>query len=143
MYRLHVDAMGHRPRASPVFVPRIFYGQLLRIFQVHIPSMPDHRIDAETIVFALIQQCTITSCNTELNISYYRQMGTTEVVDLRVVQCAVGRIFDRNHWAIIDWRGVLGNMDYVGDEDDTDDDGKQKGIQISIHSFAHIFTSRT
>jgi hypothetical protein len=94
--------------------------------------MPDLHISAETIVFALIQQCTIVSRNTELNIPYYRQMGTTEVVDLCVVQCAVGRIFDRNHWAIIDRRGVLGNMDYVGDEEDTDDDGKLKHPNIIL-----------
>jgi hypothetical protein len=116
--------MAHRPRASPVFVPRIYYGQLLRVFQVYIPSMPQLCINAETIVFALIQQCTIVSYSTELNIPYYRQLGTTEVVDLHVLQCAVGQIFDHNQWAIIDRRGVLTNLDYIGDEDETDNDGK-------------------
>ncbi|KAH7338735.1 hypothetical protein B0J17DRAFT_571663, partial [Rhizoctonia solani] len=123
-YKLNVDTMAHRRRANPVFVPRIFYGQLLHVFQVHIPHLPQLNILAETIIFAWVQQCKIDSYNTTLNIPYYRQMGTTEIVDLRVIQSAIGRVFDRDNWAIVDRRGVLGNMDYIGEEEDTDDDGK-------------------
>jgi hypothetical protein len=124
-YKLNVDTMAHRPRASPVFVPRIFYGQLLHVFRLQVPCLPHLGVSAETIVFALIQQCNLVTDNNVLKIPYYKQMGTTEVVDLRVVQCAVGRVPDRGSWAVIDRRGVLGNADYVGDEDDIDDGGKR------------------
>lgn len=120
--------MAHRPRASPVFTPQIFYGQLLQVFQVQVPCLANLGVSAETIVFALIQQCNVIADNNLLNIPYYKQMGTAEVVDLRVIQCAVGRVSvpDRGNWAIVDRRGVLGDVDYVGDEEDTDDEGEYR-----------------
>ncbi|KAH7338457.1 hypothetical protein B0J17DRAFT_695263 [Rhizoctonia solani] len=122
-YKLNVDLNARRPRATPLFAPQIFYGHLLRVFQIEIPNLVDLNISAETIVFALIQQCKVIGYDTILKIPYYQQMGATEVVDLRAVQCAIGRVSDRNKWVIGDRRGVLGTVDYVGDEEDEGDDG--------------------
>ena len=43
-----------------------------------------------------------TSEDFYVTIYYYKGSGADEVVDLTMVQCVVGRIWDRDEWAIID-----------------------------------------
>jgi hypothetical protein len=52
-----------------------------------------------TIILALIQEVKATLRN---GIHYYKEFGVNEVVDLNTVQCVVGRVRDRDEWAIID-----------------------------------------
>ena len=52
-----------------------------------------------TIILALIKNVKATLTD---NIYYYKELGVNEVVDLTTVQCVVGRIWDRDEWAIID-----------------------------------------
>ena len=35
-------------------------------------------------------------------ISYYKDCGAEEVVDLNTVKCVIGRVKDRGEWAIVD-----------------------------------------
>ena len=56
--------------------------------------------------YAVIQSINVTTTNTTLGLTYYKKMGSEEVVDLDTVKCVVGRIWDRNCWAIIDRSGV-------------------------------------
>ena len=44
--------------------------------------------------------------NTTLGLTYYKKMGSEEVVDLDTVKCVVRRIWDCNCWAIVDRSGV-------------------------------------
>ena len=37
-----------------------------------------------------------------LNIVHYKEMGALTVVDLKTVECIVGRVHDCGEWAIID-----------------------------------------
>ena len=36
------------------------------------------------------------------DIYYYKELSVDEVVDLTTVQCVIGRIKDRDEWAIVD-----------------------------------------
>jgi hypothetical protein len=50
-----------------------------------------------------------------LDIRHYSSEGALHVVDITSVQCLVGRIRDRNKWAIIDRSGTLARAMYTGD----------------------------
>jgi hypothetical protein len=52
-----------------------------------------------TVILALIQEVKATLRN---GIHYYKEFSVNEVVDLNTVQCVVGRVRDRDEWAIID-----------------------------------------
>ena len=52
------------------------------------------------VIIALIREVKATSRN---SIYYCKNFGVNEVVDLGMLQCVVGRIWDRDKWAIIDW----------------------------------------
>lgn len=83
--------------------PRIFFGQVLRFLVVEIPESPREGIDADTFIYAAIRQANITEpANSHCPINYYKELGRVELVDLNMVQCLVGRIWDRDRWAIVD-----------------------------------------
>ena len=52
-----------------------------------------------TVIVALIREVKATLRN---GIYYYKNFGIDEVVDLNALQCVVGRIRDRDEWAVID-----------------------------------------
>jgi len=52
-----------------------------------------------TVILALIREVKATLRE---GIYYYKEFGIEEVVDMKTVQCVVGRVKDRGEWAIID-----------------------------------------
>ena len=77
-----------------------FFGQLNRIFLVELPSTQRLNLDGPTtVILALIREIKATLRN---GIYYYKNFGADEVVDLSTLQCVVGRVQDRDKWAIID-----------------------------------------
>jgi hypothetical protein len=115
-YQLLVDIYAHVQRKKPKFEQRTFFGQLLRVFVVDIPEAlaalqgaeGAEELDKEGAdlqpthwIYAVIRSVKISETD-GFDIKYYEEMGEIEIVDLEMVQCVVGRIRDRNRWAIID-----------------------------------------
>jgi hypothetical protein len=115
-YQLLIDIHAHAKKRRPVFEPRNFFGQLLRIFIVDIPEplqglqradraeAPDEEdadVQQTQWIYAVIRSVKIIDTDS-FGINYYEEMGEIEIVDLEMVQCVVGRIRDRNRWAIVD-----------------------------------------
>ena len=67
---------------------------------MELPSSQQLNLDEPTtVIIALIREAKATLRN---GIYYYKNFGVDEVVDLNVLQCVVGRIRDRDEWAVID-----------------------------------------
>ena len=95
-----MDRYARQKRRIPEFEVQNFFGQLQRILVLELPSTPRlHIAMPTTIILALIKNVKATLRD---NIYYYKELGVDEVVDLTTVQCVVGRIWDREEWAIID-----------------------------------------
>lgn len=85
---------------TPDFEEKTFFGQLNRILVLELPPAP--RLDLTeptTLILALIQEVNVTLRD---GVYSYKEFGPEEVVDLKTVQCVVGRVKDRHEWAIID-----------------------------------------
>ena len=77
-----------------------FFGQLKRILILELPPTQRLNLDGPTtVILALNREVKATLRN---GIYYYKDFGVEEVVDLSTLQCLVGRIWDRDEWAIID-----------------------------------------
>ena len=76
---------------------------------------------SEVLILGVIQSCAIERHNYDLDIHYYTQMGATEVVDIKTVQCAVGRIWDRNQWVIFDRSGELSRALYIEEPEESEE----------------------
>ena len=99
-YTLYVDRYARHRRKTPDFEEKIFFGQLNRILVLELLPAPRLNLDEPTtLVLALIHEAKVTLRN---GIYYYKDLGVEEVVDLKTVQCVVGRVWDRSEWAIVD-----------------------------------------
>lgn len=102
---------------------RTFYGQLQHIYVVRCPPIPGtSHARVTSMVFAVIRTCKIEESHPALDIHYYSQESTLDVLDITTIQALVGRVHDRGRWAIIDRSGSLSRAIY--DPDDDDEDGE-------------------
>ena len=69
----------------------------------------DEDLSPKQWVYAVIHSVKVIEMD-NFGINYYEELGPIEVVDLSTIQCVIGQIHDRDHWAIIDhsrWSGLL------------------------------------
>ena len=100
-YTQLVDQYTCQKKRTPEFEPQTFFGQLQRILVLELPSTPRLNIAMPTtIILALIKNVKATLTD---GVYYYKELGVDEVVNLTTVECVVGRIWDRDGWAIINW----------------------------------------
>jgi hypothetical protein len=95
-----VDQHARRPRKTPDYEEKDFFGQLKLVLVLELPPAPQLNLtEPTTVILALIQEA-----KTELKdgIHFYKEFGAEEVVDLKTVQCVVGRVKNGSEWAIID-----------------------------------------
>ena len=99
-YTQLVDRYARQKRRTPEFELQNFFGQLQHILVLELPSTPRLNLATPTtFILALIKNVKATLMD---NVYYYKELGANEVVDLTTVQCVVGRIWDRDEWAIVD-----------------------------------------
>jgi len=113
-----VDKYARQARRRPEYELKTFYGQLQHVYLVQFPSAcRDLRIDQpSTIILASIKTCILDHPVPQLerlDIKHYSAEGAVHVIDITSVQCLVGRIRDRNRWAIIDRSGSLARALYI------------------------------
>jgi hypothetical protein len=99
-YTLYVDRHARHRGITPDFEEKTFFGQLLRILVLELQAA--RQLDLAkptTIILALIQEVKATLRD---GIYTYKEFGAEEVVDLKTVQCVVGRVKDRGMWSIVD-----------------------------------------
>jgi hypothetical protein len=72
-----------------------FYGQLLRVLVIKKPRGMNK-------LLAIIESIKVDETPGGRDITFYKEMGPMYAVDLNAVECVIGRIWDREHWAIVD-----------------------------------------
>ena len=115
-----VDKYARRAHRQPEYELQTFYGRLEHIFVVQFkgrgPYPGRRQGDAHTLFLVAIRTCTLDQPDPQLqalDIHCYSSEGPLHVVDIMSLQCLVGRIWDRNRWAIIDRSGSLARALYI------------------------------
>lgn len=75
---------------------------MLRFIIIDIPQSIAHGIEAQTLVYAVIDEAKVLDHGTNFYDRFYQATGPIVFVDLNQVQCVIGRILDRGKWAIVD-----------------------------------------
>jgi hypothetical protein len=97
-----VDKNSNYRNRPVVLEPRIFFGQLQHIFVVHLNASKTLKlIQPTTLILAAIRECSNAQLKNN-GIYYYTREGSLGVVDISCVQCMIGRVADKDGWAIID-----------------------------------------
>jgi hypothetical protein len=114
-----VDVFERQKNRRPKYVLETFFGQLQHLFCIRFAACPDLGMEAgATVLLAAIKTCVILEgvYPTGLDMHAYSRLGALHFVDLKNVQCLVGRIHDRGQWTIIDRSGSLARAMYIEDE---------------------------
>ncbi|KAI0686435.1 hypothetical protein C8T65DRAFT_567901 [Cerioporus squamosus] len=117
-YELLIDKNARYRNRPVIMEPHTFYGQLLRILVVNVKPIPTAVppiTTFSTLVLGVVLTCVIENNHRILDMHYYKNHGRTEVVEITTIQCVVGRIKDRGHYAIIDRSGALARAEFVNE----------------------------
>ena len=91
-------------------VLKMFFRELQRIVKIDVPATPQLNLkEPQTLFFAIIKQCNATQSRE--GFWEYMALGGLEAVNLGLVQCVVGRVFDRGKWVIVDRSGDCAHAD--------------------------------
>jgi hypothetical protein len=117
-----VDFHARKRRREPEYVLQTFYGQLHHLFSIDFAlACPDLGLDGPTtIILAAIRTCILDDNESDFNgldIRHYSKHGALHFLDIKNVQCLVGRVKDGNGWALVDRSGTLARAVFA-DEDD-------------------------
>jgi hypothetical protein len=106
-----IDIFEHQRGHQPKYVLETFFGQLQHIIRVSFENgCRDLGIDlGTTILLVAIRTCVLEkNYYTEgLDLHPYSRLGALHIVDVKNVQCLVGRIFNGKQWTILDRSGTL------------------------------------
>ena len=103
-YQLAVDKFAHWPHQAPQFELQDFFGQVLCLIVVNIPESLDDEIEAQSLVYAIIDEIKILNhrSRTSFDNLFYQARGPIAFIDLNQVQFVIGWILDQSKWAIVD-----------------------------------------
>ena len=91
-----------------------FFGELQQIVKIDLqPSMQLNLDKPQTLFYAIVKQCKAEQSRE--GFWEYKNLGGLEAVDLELIQCVVGRIFDRGKWVLIDRSGEYAHVDVETD----------------------------
>ncbi|KAI0083042.1 hypothetical protein BDY19DRAFT_987984 [Irpex rosettiformis] len=115
-YQLLVDINARAHNRPLLFAVQTFYGRLMHVVVVNVGAIPSQNIPATHVVLAIIRSCKVDEHHPKLDIHYYSEEGALDVVDVTTVQCLVGRVYDRERWAIFDRSDLLSRAVYIEGE---------------------------
>lgn len=101
-----VDIFARQKNRQPEFRLVTFFGQLQHIFCIRfVEECPQLGLNQDTVILlATIKTCVVTK-NTvleQLDMHPYSRSGALDFVDIKNIQCLVGRVLDRDQWTIVD-----------------------------------------
>ena len=100
-YRLQVDEKAQQNHQSPSFKWKTFFGELQCVVALNVPWTLDLDLsDSETIILALVKTCNMKKGADGL--WQYTRFHNREFVDLTVIKCLVGQVWDDKEWVIVD-----------------------------------------
>ncbi|GBE81876.1 hypothetical protein SCP_0402500 [Sparassis crispa] len=116
-YELLVDKNARYHNRPVVLEKTTFYGQVRRLFICKLNRAPSIGLQqpSTSVLLAAIRTCDIEETDNVLDIHYYSKMGRLDIVDITTIQCVVGRVHDRQRWAVIDRSGTLSRAIYIDD----------------------------
>jgi hypothetical protein len=113
-YEATVDRNTNAKNKQPDMVLDTFFGELQRIVKIEVPATSQLNLrEPQTLFFAVVKQCNAK--HTKGGFWEYMALGGLEAVDLGLVQCVVGRVFDRGKWVIVDRSGDHAHPDIETD----------------------------
>ena len=92
-----------------------FFGELQQIVKIDLPATSRLNLKEPcTLFYAIVKQCNAEQSRE--GFWEYKELGGLEAVDVGLIQCVVGRVFDRGKWVIVDRSGERAHADIEASE---------------------------
>jgi len=92
-----------------------FFGELQQIIKIDLPAASQLNLkEPVRLFYAIVKQCNAKW--SKEGFWEYKELGGLEAVDIGLVQCVVGRIFDRGKWVVVDRSGERAHADIEASE---------------------------
>jgi len=113
-YKATVDRNAKAKNKPPDMVLQTYFGELQRIVKIDVPATPQLGLgQPQMLFFTIVKQCK--AMQSKEGFWEYSALGRLEAVDIGLVQCVVGRIFDRGKWIIVDRSGEYAHANIEAD----------------------------
>ena len=77
----------------PDMVLKRFFGELQQIIKIDLPAISQLNLkEPQTLIYAIVKQCNAKQ--SKEGFLEYKEPGGLEAIDIGLVQCVVGWIFD-------------------------------------------------
>jgi hypothetical protein len=122
-YDAFVDQNERRRHAPEDLVEQTFFSSLQHVLSLELPASRDLNLSRPLpLVFVAVRTCITSTFSPVANydIHYYLRLGGLNLVDLKTVQCLIGRVQVNNSFTILDRTGSLQRAWYNEDNDDDD-----------------------
>ncbi|KAL1754436.1 hypothetical protein FB107DRAFT_215741 [Schizophyllum commune] len=121
-YTLDIDLHRRNHRRRPEFRTKVYYGQVLRFFELDLPeNMPGVDPHApRTLILAEIAPCQFSKKN-EAGMRYYVanvKPGSPEIVDAGQIDCLVARVKRGNRYAVVERYAAAERIDFASEARD-------------------------
>jgi len=91
-YEATVDRNANTKNKAPDMVLKTYFGELQQIIKIDVPATPQLNLkEPQTLLFTIVKQCKAIQ---KEGFWEYTTLGGLEAVDIGLVQCVVGWIFD-------------------------------------------------
>lgn len=96
-------------------VRKIYYGCLDLILEYSVPdeSFWTPELQGKTLLLAAITPCATSGEDATQQVLTYNKTTAQIIIDLRTVQCVVGRVCSRGSWGIIDRSGDFARTEFI------------------------------
>jgi hypothetical protein len=107
LFKYTLLVVNNQRGRGPAQIRQVFYGQLESILDIALPQ------DAQTLripaskhhLLAVVIPCSTCGRDATKELTTYTETTAPIVIDLRAVECVVGRVKRGNEWSVIDRSG--------------------------------------
>ena len=108
---------------QPSQLRQVFYGRLEYIIDVILPCTPSLTISSPMrYLLAVVTPCSTGGKDATRELTTYTETTTPVVIDLRTVECVVGRVQRGNQWGIVDRSGDYARTIFVDSPGNDDEE---------------------
>ena len=105
-YEAEVDFYKRQANIAPVMMKKMFFAELHRIVRLKLSASEELFLDeCKEVFLALVKTCKAEQ--DEYGYWKYSNLGGFEFIDLAMIKCTVGCVYDRDAWYIVDRSGQM------------------------------------
>ncbi|KAI5894710.1 uncharacterized protein SCHCODRAFT_02726591 [Schizophyllum commune H4-8] len=115
-YTLDIDKFREQPAREPEFERRVYFGQVLKFFELNLPVNFPHTSGDMPTTHVLAQVLCHHVESDDDKVWYYDSTcpaPSLEIIDVDQIDCLIGRVKDDRRWVILERPAIAEKVDFA------------------------------